>query len=299
VSEEHDLNESVKKLGRLVPIIKDAQGNIIDGFHRQQLDPKWADEFSIKLDSIKDPIQLQLARMNINLCRRVILAEEKTQWLRELKELTGWNPKQIAEVSGMSERWVYQYLPAELKERPDVGGPKPVASPATQVIRPLIDCARCHLASRETTEFKGETLCPSCLEDAQKEPDRKPVEPTKISITVQKPKDTWEQRKAQMQVPVSKMEEAVLIKLEQKGVHPEVQKEFCLQRTRPDYYFPQQNLAIYLDGEVHKGREDRDEALRELLSKRYAVKVVTVTYAGSSETTEDSIVQQIMDSLEQ
>jgi very-short-patch-repair endonuclease len=137
------------------------------------------------------------------------------------------------------------------------------------------------------------------LEDAQKEPDRKPVEPTKISITVQKPKDTWEQRKAQMQVPVSKMEEAVLIKLEQKGVHPEVQKEFCLQRTRPDYYFPQQNLAIYLDGEVHKGREDRDEALRELLTKRHNVKVATILYEGSSVASEDKIVNEIIEAIKQ
>lgn len=161
----------------------------------------------------------------------------------------------------------------------------------------LVECSQCHMGSQETTEYKGKTLCPSCLEDAGYKPDRKPVELATVSATIIKPKESWEHRKAQMQVPVSKMEEAVLVKLEQKGVHPEVQKEFCLQHTRPDYYFPQQNLAIYLDGPVHVGREDRDEALRELLIKRHNVRVVTILYVGSSEATEDNIVQQIIEKL--
>ncbi len=174
---------------------------------------------------------------------------------------------------------------------------KPVESCPVSVIRPLLECNRCHMASRETTEYKGSNLCPRCLEDAKYKPSAKPVQPAEVTTTILKPKDTWEQRKATMQVPVSKMETAVLSKLEQKGLHPDAQREFCLRSTRPDYYFQQQNVAIYLDGEVHRGREDRDEALRELLIKRYNVRVVTITYEGSSEATEDSIVQQIIEAL--
>ena len=172
---------------------------------------------------------------------------------------------------------------------------KSVESCPVSAVRPLVECRRCHMAKRDTTEYKGETLCPSCLEDAQYKPIGKSVEPAKVTATIMKPKDAWEQRKAAMQVPVSKMETAVLIKLEQKGLHPESQREFCLRTTRPDYYFQQQNLVIYLDGEVHRGREDRDEALRELLIKRYAVRVVNISYEGSSEATEDKIVQQIIE----
>lgn len=161
--------------------------------------------------------------------------------------------------------------------------------------RPLVECSRCHLGRRDTVEYKGEILCPSCLENAGYKPERKPVEPATVTASIIKPQDTWEQRKARMQTPISKMEEAVLVKLEQKGLHPDAQREFCLRSTRPDYYFPQQNLAVYLDGEVHRGREDRDEALRELLSKRYGVRVVTILYEGSSEATEDSIVEKIVE----
>jgi len=293
MSEEHSLEESVAKLGRLVPIIKDAHGNIIDGFHRQTLDPKWSEEFSIKLNNITDTVQLLLARMNINLCRRNVSAVEKTQWLKELKELTNWNPKEIAEKTGFSERWVYLYLPKETKQLE----PEQLAS-ARLALRPLVECSHCFMASRETTEYKGENLCPSCLMNAQQKPVVKPVPIVKKpEPTIIKPKDKWEHRIAHMKVPVSKMEQAVLVKLTEKGLHPEVQRQFCLQNTTPDYYFPQQNLAIYCDGEVHRGREDRDQTIRELLAKRHNVRVVTIPYEGSSEATEDYIVTQIMEAF--
>lgn len=223
---------------------------------------------------------------------------------------------QFQKVEGLTEGAVTQPTVANLQEQPtEIQTPAtetPIIQPSLpekssescpvypipieQKLRPLIECDRCHMANRETTEYKGETLCPSCLEGAQYRPDKKPVEPSPVTATVIH-LDTWEQRKASMQVPVSKMETSVLIKLEQKGVHPEAQREFCLRTTRPDYYFAEQNLAIYLDGEVHRGREDRDEALRELLTKRYGVRVVTILYEGSSEATEDTIVQKIIDAL--
>ena len=152
-------------------------------------------------------------------------------------------------------------------------------------------------------DWNGQVVCTLCYERLQKgeitleksRPKPKTVEVApRVETKSIKPPDTWEHRKASMQVPVSKMEESVLIKLEAKGLHPEVQKEFCLQRTRPDYYFPQQNIAVYLDGEVHRGREDRDDALRMLLTKRYGVRVVSILYEGSSEVTEDKIVQEII-----
>lgn len=98
-----------------------------------------------------------------------------------------------------------------------------------------------------------------------------------------------------MSLQTSKMEEAVLVKLQEKGLHPEVQKKFCLRSTRPDYYFPKLNLAIYLDGPVHKGREDRDEAIRQLLQRRTGVKPVGIAYEGTSQTAIDEIVNRIVE----
>jgi very-short-patch-repair endonuclease len=315
MSEEYDLKESVAKLGRLVPIIKDAHGNIIDGFHRKQVDPKWEEEFSIKLDSITDPIQLLLARMNINTHRRTVSAEEKTQWLKELVELTKWTPDEIAEKAGMSKRWVLQYMPKELKqsepeelERARLAREKMPETPKQPQIEQTRKgtCVYCSLDSWFIRDWEGQGVCQLCYERLQKgeitleKPKLKPkaIEPApRVEVKVIKPEDTWEHRKATMQVPVSKMEESILIKLEAKGLHPEVQKEFCLQRTRPDYYFPQQNIAVYLDGEVHRGREDRDDDLRQLLKRRHGVQVVSILYEGSSEATENQIVQDIMASV--
>lgn len=128
--EEYDLKASKEIVGTLYPILKDAWGNIIDGFHRQRVDPKWP---SIKLRHITDPVQLNMARLIANVCRREVPAQEKSELLGQIAKLTGWTPKQIAEALPMKKSWVYQYLPHEYKERPGAGGPKPVPRRGTQV----------------------------------------------------------------------------------------------------------------------------------------------------------------------
>lgn len=64
--------------------------------------------------------------------------------------------------------------------------------------------------------------------------------------------------------------------------------------TTPDIYFPEQRLAIYIDGPVHKGREDRDEALRELLAKRHGLKVVSIPYERYSQKEKERILEEIL-----
>ena len=57
------------------------------------------------------------------------------------------------------------------------------------------------------------------------------------------------------------------------------QKEFCLLSTKPDFYFPDVNLAVYIDGEqIHRKREAKDLELRELLKKRYGCTVRSFSY---------------------
>jgi hypothetical protein len=131
--EDYDLKASVEKVGHLYPVLTDSFGNVIDGFHRLEADPDWP---KFKVDRVSDPVQLTIARLIAN-TRRDVPPEEKKQGLTQLVKMTGWNPKQLAESLGWSERTVYLYLPDDLKERPGVGGPKPVASLATQDVKPV------------------------------------------------------------------------------------------------------------------------------------------------------------------
>ena len=137
--EKYDLAQSYRSIGALVPVIKDAYGNVIDGFHRLEVDSNWP---SIKLEHIRSKVDLVIARLIVNVCRRRVPAEEKRELLGQIAELTGWSPKQIAEVLGMSERWVYKYLPEKYK-RPE---PEQLASARRAL----------NLKSEETQEQKTE-----------------------------------------------------------------------------------------------------------------------------------------------
>jgi hypothetical protein len=112
--EEFDLAVSKEKVGALVPILKDKYGNTIDGIHRLKVDKEWP---SITLEHIQDPVQLAVARLVANLHRRNIRDEEVQELLGEIKRLTGWKVPQIADVIGMSPRWVWKYLPDESKDK--------------------------------------------------------------------------------------------------------------------------------------------------------------------------------------
>ncbi|RLI00083.1 hypothetical protein DRO19_00425, partial [Candidatus Bathyarchaeota archaeon] len=60
-----------------------------------------------------------------------------------------------------------------------------------------------------------------------------------------------------------------------------------------------QRLAVFLDGPVHKGREDRDEALRELLWKRHNVEPLTIEYERYTKQQVQEIVELILQALEE
>lgn len=70
------------------------------------------------------------ARLISNVCRRDVSAGEKSEVLGKLGEIylgeglkSGRIAYKIAEETGMSYRWVMQYLPDKLKEIPGLGGP--------------------------------------------------------------------------------------------------------------------------------------------------------------------------------
>jgi very-short-patch-repair endonuclease len=70
-----------------------------------------------------------------------------------------------------------------------------------------------------------------------------------------------------------------------------------LQKTTPDFWFPDKRIAVYVDGPVHVGREDRDEALRELLRKRHGVNVVTVAYVADTEMERERVFGVVMEAV--
>jgi len=110
--ETYDLRKSKEEVGPLYPVLVDAEGRFIDGYHRMRVDSNWP---IIRLDHIKTRTQLLMARLIANVHRRDVEAEEKTKLVSELAEVTGWTPEEIADRLGMSYTWIMKYLPDKYK----------------------------------------------------------------------------------------------------------------------------------------------------------------------------------------
>jgi len=313
--EEYNLKASIDKLGVLVPIIKDKLGNIIDGNHRLQI-TKDAPVFVV---DIKNPQDRAIARLAINLHRRMLGSEEKTALLTEIAKLTMWNSKQIADAIGMSQSWVLKYLPGQFKDKEkSVAGEKGAEAVAIQRVAEIQNlaqlpkCERCGVGSSSVKpeQINGEqhNLCERCSQYAKlhheeivshfrfEEKVKRGEVPPKLT-TPSKPTETWEYRKAQMTPQHSKMEEQVINLLSEKGVRGIVQdRNFCLLSTTPDIFFASENKAVYLDGQVHANQTDRDEKLRETLQKR-GVKVLSIAYDCTSQKETERVTDQILEWL--
>lgn len=122
--EEYELEESVKKIGRLYPILKSADGEILDGLHRRKADPEWEE----KVLSLSDPISKLIVKIIANTQRRTISKKERKEQLNELAELLlkkGVKPGEITkEISklGFSLRYVQKLLDSKYKG--DTGEPR-------------------------------------------------------------------------------------------------------------------------------------------------------------------------------
>ena len=116
--DDYDLKGSATGLGELAPILKDAKGNIIDGFHRKEMDPNWT---SLTVASVDNPVKLELARLAVNFCRRRVPKMEMQERIAFLVGKAGLKPEEIAEKTGISKRTIYNYLPQELEFSPAPG----------------------------------------------------------------------------------------------------------------------------------------------------------------------------------
>ena len=124
---EYDLKKS-EKIGQLYPVLVDAEGNVIDGFHRLEADPNWRKE---KLPEIDTEEKLLVARCVANWHRRQISREEKERWINGLARIykkqglkVGKREKgerneilnKIMEITGLSNDIVSEYLDDQFKQ---------------------------------------------------------------------------------------------------------------------------------------------------------------------------------------
>lgn len=115
-----DLKVSSDKIGQLYPILVDHYGHIVDGEHRFQADRTWR---RITLSHIKTERDRLVARIVANNVRREVPLTEKARLLQQLGQLLldegaprGRIARTIADVTGMSYRWVTKYLPLAFKD---------------------------------------------------------------------------------------------------------------------------------------------------------------------------------------
>jgi hypothetical protein len=80
MEERYDLGESKHSVRELCPVLLDAHGNVIDGYHRLRADPGWRTE---TLEHIRTPTQLVLARIIANTHRRAVSREEREEQVNE------------------------------------------------------------------------------------------------------------------------------------------------------------------------------------------------------------------------
>ena len=122
-----DLRHSSEIIGKLYPILLDADGNIIDGKHRLAADSKWP---AVRLFHIRSEKEHLLARLISNSCWRTVSAEEKRGMLERLGKIClaeGERRGRLARAALISESYVMNDYslrnPEPLPNKPLVGFP--------------------------------------------------------------------------------------------------------------------------------------------------------------------------------
>ena len=127
MEERYDLGESRRSVRELYPVLLDAHGNVIDGFHRLRADPDWRTE---TLEHIRTPTQLVLARIIANTHRRSVSREEREEQINELARCLLEDEKvpreelipTIVDLTTFSDKYLRDLLSEEYKTRPGIGG---------------------------------------------------------------------------------------------------------------------------------------------------------------------------------
>ena len=285
------------------------------------MDPNWP---TVTVQEVDDPVKLALSRLAVNFCRRRVSADEIKESLVYLIGKCGLKPDDIAKATGISLSTVYKYLPSEFKapEKAAAGMisgevRKQAAVPSSeQTVKTqetiLATCERCHVSTSQPKPWRGHTLCPVCYEGAENNPEAyetffkyleraktAPIKPVKPEVWRPTAIDKWQQRAAQMHPQISTFEVKFSVEATKAGLpQGESNVPVCVVQTCPDrtYHLPKGDLYVYFDGPPHKGREDRDEALREQLQKRGAT-VLSIAYEEPTDEAIQAALEQVRTEL--
>ena len=137
---EYDLKKSEKGIGQLYPILEAKDGEVIDGFHREEADKNWK---RVRLEHIDTEEKKHIARIVANHLRRNVPREERE---KDINALAGIYKKQgikalvqrIMEVTGLSYFTVRHYLSAEFV-RPYPAKKLGPRKPASEVIKQMAE----------------------------------------------------------------------------------------------------------------------------------------------------------------
>jgi len=323
---KESLHKSITLVGELYPILENQDGKILDGNTRAASNPK----HHRKTIQTKSRTEEILIRVHAHHRRRISQEETRTILLELAGEflksgvVTEKVAQEVVKVVPYSEGYVLELLPSEFKEGrkveagkvsaqlteqkkagqtvtiPDRGQPIRVMASSD-----LLECDGCKMATHITklATLNGEDLCPICYQRRLKFPKAELKSPEPNS----KPVESWEQRKAVMSPGVSKMDEAVFSALQtdktlrDSGWHFKFQEHYCIKEVVSDVTAMKGDVEkpLFLDGDVHFGKEDRDEANRDLLRRRLGISdVLAFAYTGAySEVKRDEIVTKIRESL--
>jgi transposase len=322
-SEQYALSKSLKgKLGQLVPCLEDAEGRIFDGIHRKAIDPK---AWTVKLDKVKTPVDRALARMTVNFCRRHYTSEEMRNDIGLLVG-SGLSVEEIVETTGISKSTIYIYMPQEAKdeklsEAQKKGHEQKRGFPALETTLTTQDTAQPEISQRIQTETLNETVeCASCkmgvhiskatlIDDKYYCPQHVPkVKPAaKVEPTPFKPKETGDYRVAQMHPKVSKMDTAMLVRLQNNeeirklGWHIEFQKPRTKVICISDVTLIDRSgkeIDVYFDFvETHKNSQVEDDFRRQEAARIHKVEVIPLLYDAITETEERRLEKAIVEQL--
>lgn len=317
--EQYNLKESVEGIGKLVPVLKDAQGNIIDGFHRQKIDPNWP---SVVCELVDNPTKLVKARLVSNFCRRRIPHEEIHDAIVFLVGKAGLKPDQIAEELGISRATIYRHLPQEMKDtekaqsisqgikssalREDVSH-ETFTNVKSLRTTDMVECDCCGMGTNDPKPFgRYEELCEKCYFKALKYPRlfaREP--PAKPKVQATKPKESWTDRKARMQPRVSKMDEAMLIRLQNNealrkaGWRVEFQKPrtkiLCVSDVTLINPEGRREIDVFFDhAETHKNKQFEDESHRQEAAALHNIEYLPLPYHAVTETEKARLEKEVL-----
>jgi len=110
-----DFKRSEQTVGQIYPVVKDAKGRILDGFHRKRVNSNWKE---VTLP-INDDVEALRMRVHLNWMRRPIKQKEKKEWVEEAKlilQRKGYrNPteRQIADLLGVNQQTVHNWVSSD------------------------------------------------------------------------------------------------------------------------------------------------------------------------------------------